>query len=295
MAVNGIVVIIQNGDLLTVYGLGQGNDTDLVAAGFGIIDTELSTVDQGVLGVGLDDVELEGLGVGLVGGGSVVLTVLQEGLVAVALTGNDGIAVQHGRVVDDDLIVGFQMITEILSEDHMEGAAVSQTVDDDLIVFCFHGLGTNTGDHMLDRGHTLEGQTCGHGIVQDIVLCTGVDINGSLEVDGLTDVSGVAVAPVACRVLLDLLVDGGRGVLGVDGGLGVGGGQTAQGTHGGVHQIPAQLQAGELTGGHASTRVGGDDELTVILGGLDGCDAVGLGVSQSLLGGEKPAQLALTL
>ena len=101
------------------------NDLHFVAAGGGIVDLELSAVDQGVLGVGLDDVEAVGVGDGAVVGGFVVVAVGQVSIVGVAGGGNDGVLIQNRFVVDDDLVVGFQMIAECLGEDDVEGVAVN--------------------------------------------------------------------------------------------------------------------------------------------------------------------------
>ena len=146
------------------------------------------------------------------------------------------------------------------------------------------GGGGGTGNDVLHLGNALESQAVGHNIVQNIVLSTGMDADGGAEFHGLTDIGRVGVSPLTGGVFLDLLVDGGSAVLGIDGGIGVGGGQAAQSAHGGIHQVVAQLQAGEYTGGNTGFSIGGDHELTGIFGGLHRLDAVFLCPGQSALG-----------
>ena len=59
----------------------------------------------------------------------------------------------------------------------------------------------------------IKGKLLAHLIVQDIILCAVLEIDSSVEVYGVADLSAVAAAPCVCAVFLNFLVDGRVGVL----------------------------------------------------------------------------------
>ena len=126
--------------------------------------------------------------------------------------------------------------------------------------------------------------------MKHIVLCTGMNIDGGAEVNSLANVSGVGFSPLIGGIFLNLLVNGGRCVLGIDGSRGVGGGQTTQSAHGGVDQIVTQFQAGENDSGSFDTVI------AIFQSALNRGNAVSFGIGQSqLCKGSNPIVIICTV
>ena len=206
-------------------------------------------------------------------------TEYQPGFICVAGTVDHSISVQHSLIEYDHLIVGLQVIAERLGEGDLEGTAVTGIRVDGVVLCGNHSacLISSSGNNMTNVRNLVKCKAFGEYIVQNIVLCACVNSDGGAEVYGLTDISGVGAAPVAGRVFLNLLVQSGSTVLGINGSTGVGGSQTTQSTHGGVHQIVAQGQFGES---HCATAYG---IVSSVCRGSNGDNIVVLGVLQGQL------------
>ena len=131
-------------------------------------------------------------------------------------------------------------------ENNLKRTAVSKTSGDNVVVA---GIGIIAlGQVSNSDAVGVKGEASAHSIVQNIAFRTHLGADGGLELDGVADLGGVIIAPVAGGILFDLFINVGRFVLfkHLDArGRGV---QRAEGAEGGVNEVVAEVQVRESHG-----------------------------------------------
>ena len=213
------------------------NDLDDAAAVLCIVQLELGTVQQLMIrAVHLEQVELVGVSGGLLIDGLLVAVV--QGC-AVLVASNNGVLIQSSGVGHNNILAYFVRNIAVC-EGEGEGGVAIILLESQRGVVIVESFVIDL-DAAGDKAQALL-----HGIGDLIALCTGLHMDGDLELHSITDLGVVGGTPGI--TVLDLFLDGGLAVLFLDGDIGGGGIQAAQSTQRAVHQVVAQVQVREGDG-----------------------------------------------